>query len=506
MIKKKKMSVIVTAIILLLLAVVYFAVVRPIVNEQDEGTSLDLVDGEAEGPNGRYLMFPQIERDGIESIRIRNSSGEFAFVRDHSSENNSFIIEGFKGISLIDEKFSAAVVSSGYTLTRERVTREATKEDFERYGLTEPQASWTLTATDNTVYTVLVGDRLVSGDGYYAALEGRDECIYVLSTTIENSILQPVEAFVSPMLCAGMSQESYYLADSFTILHDGEVFVSVKQCTKDEFTNPESQAETKLIFPEGYKTDDSFYFNILSQFVSLSGEEAVYLGNDDSVGAQYGVGNPYYTIYFTYGDNIEYYIFVSELQDDGYYYAVSNLYNYQVIARCSSDTFSFLESDLTDWVDDYPIMYNITYVDKISVDTGSTAVNFTLNHGTDASGNATLTVETDDGFSLSNDEVYNFRQYYKVILSIQLGGNADLSDEEFDKLTSDDSALMSSITFYLKDGTSLKYEFRRYSTRRALLTCDGKGEFYVLADWIEKLTRDTERLLRGIDIDPYAKT
>ena len=138
-------------------------------------------------------MFPQIERDGIESIRIRNSSGEFAFVRDHSSENNSFIIEGFKGISLIDEKFSAAVVSSGYTLTRERVTREATKEDFERYGLTEPQASWTLTATDNTVYTVLVGDRLVSGDGYYAALEGRDECIYVLSTTIENSILKVEE-------------------------------------------------------------------------------------------------------------------------------------------------------------------------------------------------------------------------------------------------------------------------------------------------------------------------
>ena len=506
MIKKKKISAIIAAVLLVLLSIAYFAVVRPLVNGGTDSELLDLVDGEAEGPNGRYLMFPQIEREGIEAIRVRNSHGEYAFVRDHSSEKNSFIIEGFKGVTFDDEKFSAIVVASGYTIARERVTREATPEDFDRYGLTDPQASWTLTATDGTERTVNVGNRLVSGEGYYAALDGRDECIYVLGTSLENSILQPVENFVSPMLCAGMSQESYYLADSFTILHDGEVFVSVKQRTKDEFTNPEAQAETKLIYPEGYKTDDTFFFNVLAEFVSLSGEEAVYLGKDDSVGAKYGLDDPYYTIYFTYGDSIEYYIFVSELQDDGYYYAVSNLYDYQVIARCTADTFSFLEKDIDEWVDDYPIMYNITYVDEISVKAGEHSVDFKLNHGTDASGKPTLTVEGTDGFSLSADEVYNFRQYYKVILSIQLGGNAGLSDEEFDSLISDTGALMAEITFKMKDGTSVKYEFRRYSTRRALMTCDGEGSFYVLADWIEKLSSDTDRLLRGIDIDPYAKT
>lgn len=507
MIKRKKLSLIITAALLVILAIVYFAVIVPLTSEADTTVSLDLIEGEAEGPNGRYLMFPQISRESLESVKVTNSEGTYTFVRDNSEDTDTFMIEGFKGISFISENFSSLVVSTGYTIARDRITTEASPEELENYGLNDPQATWTITATDGTSHTVRVGNKLISEDGYYASLEGRDSCVYVLSTSIENSVLKPVNSYVDPVVCAGMSQNSYYLADSFTVFHDGEVFVSVKQSKKENFINPDAEAETMLIYPDGYKTDDSFYFNILYSFISLKGEEAVYLGNDDSVGADYGLSDPYYTIYFTYGDSIEYYIFVSSLQDDGYYYAVSNLYDYQAIIRCSSDTFSFLESDITEWVDDYPIGYNITSISGISVENSDgTGADYKLIHGTDANDKATLAVIDADGNYLSSDDVYNLRQFYKVILSVQLGGSSNLDSDSQEKLLENSDSLITTLTLSLTDGSTKKYEFRQYSTRRALMTCNGEGSFYVLADWINKIVSDTSKLCGGIEIDPYAKS
>ena len=262
------------------------------------------------------------------------------------------------------------------------------------------------------------------------------------------------------------------------------------------------------MYTEVYKTNDSYFFNIMMNMISFAGESTAYLGTDEEKIAQYGLDDPYYSVYFTCaadGASVEYYIFVSELQEDGYYYASSNLYNYTMIARFPKESFYWLESDLVNWVYNYPIMLNISSVSSIYVDTGDRQINFDLTHGTDSNKKATLEISSDTDFSMNNSEVYNFRNFYKVLLSVQIMGNSELDEAEKEKLISEDTDRMATIRFKMLDGEEYEYSFYRYSSRRALLTVNGNGEFYVLADWIEKIISDTEKLLSGIEINPDGK-
>ena len=63
MTKQKRFSLI-CLIVFAALLIAYFAVIRPLtaVSDEKETTALETLPGEAAGVNGRYLMFPQVER------------------------------------------------------------------------------------------------------------------------------------------------------------------------------------------------------------------------------------------------------------------------------------------------------------------------------------------------------------------------------------------------------------------------------------------------------------
>ena len=400
-------------------------------------------------------------------------------------------------------------MASGYTITSERLTAEATEAELERYGLAERDVYWTVTCTDGREYRVFVGDKLVSEEGYYAMLEGRESCVYILSTSIETSILNPVEAFVNPILCLGLTDQDYYLIDDFTVMHGEDVFVLVKQSKKSEFVNPDAQAETKMMYPAGYKTDDTYFMsNVASKFVSMTGEEVVYLGEDKEELEKYGLEDPYYSIYFTStyeGSEVEYYFFVSEKQDDGYYYAVSNLYGFRVVVKCAADNFSWLENKLISWVDDYPIAINILRVDSMSIETVDGKYDFDLTHGVTEDEVATLEIKGPDGFYLSDADVYNFRELYKDFLAIQIMGELEFTPSEIDEVIAKDDSHMTTVTFNLTDGSVQEFKFYRYSTGRAILSANDSENFFVYDDWLLKIRDDVQKVLAHLEIDSHSK-
>lgn len=503
--KKQLRSLIIAAVVFALMLTVYLAVILPMMNETAVTEPVTLLEGEAAGPNNLILIFPQVTRDKVSSIEVHNEYGEYTFV----NKNNSFVIKGHEDIPVINEGFSALVVAAGYSLASDRVTTEATEADLERFGLDEPSAYWILTDTSGNEYKVYVGDALVSDSGYYAMLEGRENCVYVISATVQNSVLKPLESYVNPVLCVGLNESNYYLADNFTVMHGDKTFVLVKHKDKDEFVNPDAVAETKLAYPSGYKTDDTFYMSaVLSKFVGMTGESTVYVGDDEDKLAEFGLDAPYYSIYFTFksgSNNLEYYFFVSEKQDDGYYYAVSNLYGFEVVVRCTADTFGWLEYGLVEWVDDFPIALNITHVGSISVDTAAGLKTFELKHGVTDKETVTLEVFGDDGFYLSDSEVYNFRELYKDFLSVQIMGKLDFTPEEIEDLMADEDAYMTTITFNMLNGNVNEYKFYRYSTGRAVLSANGSEDFYVYDDWLLKIESDVDKLLRHLEIDSHSK-
>ena len=137
---------------------------------------------------------------------------------------------------------------------------------------------------------------------------------------------------------------------------------------------------------------------------------------------------------------------------------------------------------------------------------GEYDLRFALKHSKDAKGNDVLEVASNDGTDFAPEEmVKNFRMYYKAMLGVEMIDYTGLSAEENAALAADGSNMMYSFTYTTLSGKETTIAFYPYSTRRCLVTINGKGEFYVLIDRVEKMISDTGKLLRGEEIDSFAK-
>ena len=534
--KKRIISVIVSASLFVILLAAYLFVFLPMSRadeDADTDTAPELEEWEDLGYGNTILMSKRSERGDIASLEVENEYGSYKFVKTLTSSGEKFVLEGNENIAYNDMAFSMLIVTTGIPTASGRITTEATEEDLELYGLADPIASWKVTTTDGDIYEIAVGSKMLSGGGYYAMRIDHPTHVYVLSTTVEQSVLLPVESMLNPLVCAGINTNNYLTCDNFELTFDGKPVIRIRQREKEEFYNPDAQYETQITYPGSYKTDDSFFLYNISLLDKYSVEStetadenieavtAVYLGDDPEVLRKYGLGSYYYNLSFTVkaeagsSATYKYDIRISALQDDGYYYAVSNYYDYKLVMKCPKAMFSWIELDsyengepkvdLIEWIDEDPIMLNIAYVDTISVNLQGNVINYTLKHGTNSDGNATLEVTADNGFSMSDSDIYIFRNYYKVMLGVKIMADSELNDEDVERLMNDPSRHLATIRFNMKNGTVNEYTFYRDTTRRALMASDGNAQFYVLADWFEKLISDTDRLMQGLEIDANMK-
>lgn len=512
MMKKQKILIIVFVVLFAVMLGLWFGVISPLLVEPPaEKTSVDLLEGEALAANNRILMFKHTPKDEIQSIEVFNEYGTYKFYRD-SSDN--FCLDGYPVLAYNQELFASLVVSSGYTITLMKVMDNATEADLAEFGLDKPIARWNLTSTSGDTHTVYIGDNLITEGGYYAQYKGRDS-IYILSNTLESTILQPVEKLITPYLTAGvMSQNDYFYATNFTIWRNEELFLRIANVEASKMADPNAIVETEMIFPKGYKPHDNNYFQMLYDMMSLQGSETVKVGTTKEILDEYGLLHPAYSVYYTF-KNMEFYFNFSEKQADGTYYVSSNLSNYQLIAKIPAASVSWLDQSLFYWVAEYPFNVNITTVKSMDIQADGLDITFALTHGKDANGNNSLEVDADvraaketaapAKIHLSVDEVYTYRQFYRTLLSIALLEEAPLTEEEKAALTADESKRILSFSYTTTRGETVEYKFYQYSTRRALVTVNGHGEFYTSVDLLTKAASDAEKVLQVIDIDSYGK-
>ena len=226
------------------------------------------------GFNDRVLIFPHVEKKNILSLEVHNQHGTYTFQRVNENleldAKGDFVIKGSPLTAYNQELFAELYVGAGYTLTlmkikdpikrtadgslcthgdtgcdcvfseyglvaeeRERevideetgkvVIDEDTKEPVtEKYNY-EP-AYYILTDTSGNSYKIIIGDMLVTGGGYYAqyvSLDGKTEtkrdAVYVIDTSSGGALNEPIETYVTPMLCYPLPMNRYYDVDNFLI-------------------------------------------------------------------------------------------------------------------------------------------------------------------------------------------------------------------------------------------------------------------------------------------------
>ena len=496
----KKRVILISALLVLVIAaaVAYSQWIKPFVEyDEGEGTvEVETQEGETLGTQLRYQIFPQITREMLDSIKVDNEYGSFEFYKS----NGELVLRGSDGTAINAQTLSELVVAAGYPLARLKVASDA--EKYEEYGLLDPICTWTITATDGRSHTLRVGHKVLTDEGYYVSMDGRD-AVYVLGTSLEKPLLSPASVFVTPVVIAVGSQNDYYTIDKLSIFHGDEPFVAFGQIDKENMMNPDAIAEMRMFYPAMYASRDENVWNLCMQMTGLSGDYTEAIGADDALYAKYGLLDPAYTVSFEYSSR-QYVILISEKQEDGGYFATSN-FNPTVISHVPEDTFEFLEYDLFKWVSPYVFGHYITQIANLTSQYGDGKVSVDLTHFGDGTGNGGLTLRCSERDLTSDEDVLNFRMFYRTLISVEMIDYTPLSEAERKELTSDEANRLYWFSYKTLGGSETKVEFWPYSTRRCLVTINGEGEFYVLIDRVEKLISDIQKLISGETIDSFAK-
>ena len=512
MIGAQKKLIVFIAVAVLVLAVAYFAVIRPLVDreEPDEQTPVELLPGEVLGANGRIQLFEQVARADMKSVEVKNASGSYRFVR---TQDDKFVIDGHESTLYEATLFSQLVVDTGYALSKTKIADNAAA-DFYKYGLDEASLSarYTVTTLSGRTHTVCVGNRIATGGGYYVRYEGRDS-VYVLDTTLASTVLQPIEAYVTPLVAYPTSLNNYYLIDNFAIFHGEDpedLFVSFKYLEEKDRSEIFTFTPFAMTYPgEGTYCPSDYLDSALQVFTDFKGTEVLKLAPDEKDSEKWFPEGFSYVVYHEIevpndqndpskgSTPVKNVLFFSEKHTErggeSYYYCYSAMFD--IIVKIPAYRADFLSWDLKLWVHNTIFQPQIDTVGEVCFEYGGKTVTFLL----DGTGDQLTVTEKETGHK---PLVKNFRQLYKMMLSVTKESTNGLTAEEIAALTKSDAGRQLRMTARMRSGKVLVYDFYPYTDVRSYYSVNGvKCEFFVLRTIVEKLCADVTRVQNDVTVN-----
>ena len=314
-------------------------------------------------------------------------------------------------------------------------------------------------------------------------------------------------------------------------------FIDMDERTDTLYSSLPYQMSTEYM--AGYLPNSDNIGSVLQTLYSMSIERVAVLGPTEDQLEEYGLVNYAHEFSFMYtdadGQDWPNHFVVSEQNEDGSYYAYSELYDMIVVIPESQAT--FLSWEEIDWYEREYFMFNIAHVQEIQLEGVGidSPIRFTLDNAKSdqsegmnsekievyANGqlmNYNLTVTKPSGSTTTETAAYNFRRFYQALLTASMEGVAELTEEqmaEFRETPDEDCYLK--ITIHANDGkgesADLVYRFYRYTERKAYMTVEvldgtddggapenGQGVFYVLRSFCDKLIADAYRFMEGTEI------
>ncbi len=430
--------------------------------------------GELLGYSDRVMLFPQIEQDFIHSIQVKNAHDSYRFFRSESGAVQ-LSVDGYnKTVSDYNKELYAYLsVACGYTLSTQRIDADDEliprladgSVDYGSFGLADrydesgalvyTPTVYTISKLNTTVnekgkevvasytpaegktYTVKVGDRTPTGEGYYAQFEGR-ETIYVLDAGLEDSLLLPAVDMVTPYTTYPLSLSTAYMVYNFELarfkdwLAEGDAFKDPENSQPIVmFSYADLSARentvytvvpymTELELMSGYTINDEAVSTALTRLQTIEIMGCRALGLTEENLKAFGLDkNVHYLAFQTPVSNtetdkmVQSAILISQKTERGTYYVASYLYD--MIVEVDQYYFDFLERQDKDWYAQYFISQNIAYVDYMKMELEGKEIEFTLDNTLsyayyfDANGKVQLVKRTNGSIGLLADGTYRFR-------------------------------------------------------------------------------------------------
>lgn len=98
-----------------------------------------------------------------------------------------------------------------------------------------------------------------------------------------------------------------------------------------------------------------------------------------------------------------------------------------------------------------------------------------------------------------------FRQFYKTLLYASISNKYLMTEAEETELIGDSGKWLLTMTILNSEGEETTYSFYRLTSRKAYITINGNGGFYVLSNRVDKFISDAQKFFANEMIDATAK-
>lgn len=519
----------------------YVTEIGNIVSLSNDGSAsiyavVDTDDGEDVSAYNNLMIYKKIESSEVKSIKIVNyTEGEnYSYIFERNS-SGTIKIKGYENVSYDSDAYAFLASVCGNSTTMQKISAKALEQfGFEEYGLDNPKAAMTITTTGGISHTLEIGNQIVSGNGYYVRLKGRDT-VYIMNSYVGKYILQPIEYYVVPSLNYGLTNQNYMFVynlkvSKFSYDDDGtpspSLITALSYWDYSERENTEFQTQAYYMTDkslDGYSPSSDAVYKAMGAFLEMEYVGVKQLGADTKAREKYGLDKPEYSFYYECertDDGTKYYfkhyLYFSSLTETGTYYALADIYISDqkdgVYRKLDSNDFiveidraylDFLTWDALDWIERDYFQINIGIIDYMEFDLPSgQTIRFELDQIDD---NTIKAYAIKDGKRVAID-INNFKTLYLNMLGGKLFGSANISEERKDELLSDSNRYRLTWRFKTTTGLERTHSYYFLEANKDYITINGAGGFYVISSTIQKVAEDALKVYNGQKItadSPY---
>ncbi len=432
------------------------------------------------------LVFPEIPLNDIDSVTVTNSYGSYTVGYD--ARNATPYIVGAEKNLYNQQELATLLLQARYMLSDRRVDFSGNLGD---YGLDSSSVSAKIDvkSTDGKVNTVYIGGLTHGGTGYYMKHADKD-AIYVADSTV-TVFFNGVGYFLSPVITRTIPEEERNYIEKLVFNKNREPFFSCEIIPDEQRVGSLVNQLHRMTYPTGgYVLNTYNLYEMFSQIGALSGVAVLEYNvsqneSFEEIMTYYGFDKQSNEIVYTYGGSDVYITVGDSVTDEEtgekYYYVYSTYMDTVVLLPLSSAP--FLEYGLVDFIQAKVFQHNINDVSTIEVTARGNTREFVL----EGEGNSLTVTEKKSGKSVDSA---SFRQFYISLLNVNLDGYSSVKQ---------DDTLEHELTFAvtLDSGEKLTYSFYSESTLRCYMVVDGKGEFYTKREYIDKISRNADKLMSG---------
>lgn len=502
--------------ILILLVVAYVILAVNFLSDNNGQTLPEIEEGEGIYLSQYVTLYPEINKDNITSIYVKNEKDEYTFYLQEKDGEKKMVIKGHEKLTYQMEVYAYLLAYTRLPVVPAgtNIYRDVEKERMINYGLTEEtcQAKYSITYKDGDkeiTHTVLIGNQIMSSQNlYYATVEGRDSVYALNGTGVEGSILMPLTEYVTPAVLKKYKNTLEAMGDikSFGMFMTSDLGKTLKSLVllnqMKDGDNIYYDLTCEALGGQAVLADSTYLDTVFGQlYVTFAGSRVMEIlysnATEEEMNkalSKYGLGNGQECFFVRAlteeGTTLAQFISkeTTNEKDERVRYVLSYYYEEPTIVEVKAEYFEFLGNDnetYLKWIQKSFIQAGFgeflspqengssgikTIEIKTQVGGATKSCKFTI----EGTSGKDLTIRSEDGklvFKTSNNVdgyIEPFTNMYMLILYLpRISGFTSLTNEEKAEIKTEEN-LIYSLNVETRDGKMYSYKYYSINTSFAL--------------------------------------